>query len=265
MATVQFYLGMSKAYVFSNRLGYSYYGDITYHDRLPYNPGKDEEDYPLLSGSWVHALGFGRSSLGKSKRARETTSWEKFCLRRRLVARTGRRPLLLAWILLIFLAMKENRLASSDRNGRLAFTLIELLVVIAVIGILAGMLLTALGRARHAAWRAGCINNQRQIGIAFALYAVDNKDHLPPQAQYSSDFGKLEHPAWRLTPRRDYMRLRWDAALWHCSANTKLPLAMKKMRESYQGGSDWVPDLDKEWGFSYGGNFYGVGHRGMDH
>ena len=173
--------------------------------------------------------------------------------------------------------MKENRLSSFDRNGRLAFTLIELLVVIAVIGILAGMLLPALGRAKHAARRADCINNQRQIGIAFALYAVDNKDYLPAHAQFSSDVTKLEHPAWRKVrvPRDDDIMLRWDAALWHdyldqntnvwhCAANTKLPLAMKKMRGSWEspnGWADWVPDLDKEWGFSYGGNFLGVGHQ----
>lgn len=173
--------------------------------------------------------------------------------------------------------MKENRLSSSDRNGRSAFTLIELLVVIAVIGILASMLLPALGRARHAAWRADCINNQRQIGIAFALYAGDNKDYLPPRAQFSSDVAKLEHPAWRKVrvPGDKDIMLRWDAALWHdyldqntnvwhCAANTKLPLAMKKMRESWEspnGWADWVPDLDKEWGFSYSGNFSGVGHR----
>lgn len=176
--------------------------------------------------------------------------------------------------------MKENRLSSFDRNGRSAFTLIELLVVIAVIGILASMLLPALGRAKHAARRADCINNQRQIGIAFTLYAVDNKDYLPAEAQFSSDVAKLEHSAWRKfrSSRKENIMLRWDAALWHdyldqntnvwhCAANKKLPLAMKRMRESwesYQGWLEWIPDLDKEWGFSYSGNFLGVGHRGTN-
>jgi len=56
-----------------------------------------------------------------------------------------------------------------------AFTLIELLIIIAVIGILASLLLPALGKARLQAQSIKCVSNLHQLGIAAQLYWDDNK------------------------------------------------------------------------------------------
>ena len=73
---------------------------------------------------------------------------------------------------------EELRRPACSRK-RIGFTLIELLVVVAVIGILAGILLPALAKAKEKAHRVTCVSNLKQAGLAIQMYADDNEDTLP--------------------------------------------------------------------------------------
>jgi prepilin-type N-terminal cleavage/methylation domain-containing protein len=79
----------------------------------------------------------------------------------------------------------ENPGPAQKRTG---FTLIELLVVIAIIAILAALLLPALTSAKARATRIACLNNMKQMGAAFFLYANDYDDQLPAAEYHPGGF-----------------------------------------------------------------------------
>ena len=107
-----------------------------------------------------------------------------------------------------------------------AFTLIELLVVIAMIGILAALLLPALGRAKQRAQRVACLSNLRQVGLAFSMYLNDHGSRFPDRRDLKSSLPEGYRP-WTTWPASD-PRGGWAAQVmnpyapgfrvWSCAA-----------------------------------------------
>jgi prepilin-type N-terminal cleavage/methylation domain-containing protein/prepilin-type processing-associated H-X9-DG protein len=77
-----------------------------------------------------------------------------------------------------------------------AFTLIELLVVIAIIAILMAILLTALNRVKEQGKRAACLNNLRQLSLAWNVYADENDDRIVCGNTHRTVNGKSNKYAW---------------------------------------------------------------------
>jgi prepilin-type N-terminal cleavage/methylation domain-containing protein/prepilin-type processing-associated H-X9-DG protein len=156
-----------------------------------------------------------------------------------------------------------------------AFTLIELLVVIAIIAILAGLLLPVLAKAKIRTQGIGCMNNTRQLMLAWRLYTEDNLDQLPfayatgaATAPYAWVPGNLEdaNPSapdnWNLdiTVRKS---LLWkycgnSAGIWRCPADTSYGLngsGQRVPRVRSVSMSNWVGGNGDSPGNGYKGGW----------
>ena len=115
------------------------------------------------------------------------------------------------------------------RRGRKGFTLIELLVVIAIIGILAGMLLPALNRAREKGKAAACLSNMHQWAVALNLYNDDWGDYYPYDGDYTGGLISGVDTWFDVLP--PYMNQKTLSSLYNATPPTP-PMAGK--------GSVWI-------------------------
>ena len=138
-----------------------------------------------------------------------------------------------------------------------AFSLIELLVVMAIIAILAALLLPALSAAKGRAHRISCLNNQRQLGLGWELYASEADDqmalnlgsyingvHRSPPGCWVTGNAFLDGDPATITSGSIFPYVQ-DINIYHCPADqsfivgTTTPRLRSVSLSGYMGGEDY--------------------------
>ena len=157
-----------------------------------------------------------------------------------------------------------------EAKGKRAFTLIELLVVIAIIAILAALLLPALAKAKQTATGIACMNNNRQLMVAWNMFATDNDGRIPyasayyqePTVRFSWAVGTVNNPTFNasenyITKGVIYKYVGNSDDVFRCPADTSMVKdntgRLVKRERSYSmnifmgGWSGWAFWGDQQW------------------
>lgn len=129
------------------------------------------------------------------------------------------------------------------------FTLIELLVVIAIIAILAAILFPVFARAREKARQASCQSNEKELALAFLMYAGDYDEAFPygcwvnTPAIYTGSYPQLHNPAGTLVeahwdwPHHIYPYVK-NSGIFDCPSSAD-PYPNGSGRQNYDGNYMW--------------------------
>ena len=161
-----------------------------------------------------------------------------------------------------FSLLGHGRVSKGSPSGP-AFTLIELLVVIAIIAILAAMLLPALGKAKTKTQGISCMNNGKQLTLAWRMYSEDFNDVLlaaesnmprpvwfdgwidfnPGPVNWDINHDMTKSPLWPYTGKsKDIYKCPADRAMVKDNTGQSVPRVRSISMSQTFGNGSWLPD-----------------------